>query len=243
MIKYSYSDENFFEYFSSNIIKDEGFSFNYSIDDNYSNVNIDKKQKLLNFILNSKKKINKALYIVSSKYDKIHYKYNIISLSILILSTIITFIEALRLTIINYINLNKLYSNNITLYINIITLFLGTLLTILSGIIKFKNYNIKMEKIKNIQNILFNYKCLYNKEKDLLIRYDIYNNINEKEFNILHNKIIEYNNNIKEINIFEDIRINDLLKIYKNKNNNDLKNYNLNIYKIKELSKYKDNLI
>jgi len=64
--------------------------------------NEEKADKLLELIKDNKKKISNNLYIISCKYDIIYYRYNSISLSLLIISTIITFIEAIRLTIINY---------------------------------------------------------------------------------------------------------------------------------------------
>ena len=233
-------------------INDDEHNFNNIIED-YDSSNIfnqsilinEKKNKLLEFIKESKKKVNTSLYIISCKYDRICFKYNLISLLILILSTVITFIEALKLTIVSYINDNNIIitisSDEINMIINITELFLGTLLTILSSIIKFKNYRDIMEKLKNTQGLLFNYKCLYNKQKKIIIFYEISGNINNDVFNKIYNKIIDYNNEIKEINIFEDIRINDIIKFNKFKVKHDLKLDKLHKNKeIKELELLND---
>ena len=202
---------------------------------NTCNLILIKKDKLLMFIKESKIKVNNYLFIITSKYDNLYYKYNTITLFVLVLSTIITFNEALRLTFINYINSNdntNLSAPLISLILNIISLCFGTLLTILSSIIKFKNYSIKMENLKKMQEILFNYKNLYNKQKQLIIFFDINGIFTDELFDNLYNKIIEYNNDIKEINIFEEIRVNDLTKIYNNKQKHDIE-----IEKIKYLNK------
>jgi hypothetical protein len=65
---------------------------NINIDNNHQDTYEDKADKLLNLIKDNKKKITNNLYIISCKYDIIYYRYNSISLSLLIISTIITFI-------------------------------------------------------------------------------------------------------------------------------------------------------
>jgi hypothetical protein len=220
----------FYKYNDCNISFRKSNSFN-----NSCNLIYVKKDKLLLFIKESKLKINNYLFIITSKYDNLYYKYNTISLFVLILSTIITFNEALRLTFVNYIDSNKdinISSQVLSLILNILSLFLGTLLTILSSIIKFKNYSIKMENLKKMQEVLFNYKNLYNKQKQLIIFFEINNIFTDELFENLYSKIVEYNNDIKEINIFEEIRVNDLTKIYNNKQKHDIE-----IDKLKYLTK------
>ena len=58
---------------------------------------------LLNNISNEKDKVNDKIFIITSAYDKIYKKYNGISLVVLILSSIATLFEALRLSIVDYI--------------------------------------------------------------------------------------------------------------------------------------------
>ena len=199
-----------------------------------------RKDKLMKNIKDNKKKITTSLYIISSKYDLIYFRYNRISLLILIISTLITFIEAIRLILINYQNdiedeSQKTYETignttsivvkpgtmasiiskyEISLIINMITLSLGTLLTILSSIVKFRNYRENMEKLKNIHDILFNYKNMYNKQRDLIEYFILSNNYTPELFDKMVENVENLNKEIKDINIFENIRIKDIIKLY-----------------------------
>ena len=202
------------------------YSFNYINNDNENKI-INKKNKLLEFIDLSLQKINNNIYIISCKYDIVYYRYNNISLTILILSTIITLIQSFQLLLLYNTNIN---SSELILITNLICLCLITILTILSSIIKFKNYFIIMEKIKDIQHTLFVYKLSYNKQKELLIFFDINGNLSEEIFKKLYNKIIEYNNEIKDINIYENINNNEIIKFNKNKNKNKNKNGKYNLF-------------
>lgn len=219
---------------------------NFSIEntENNNNSNADiirlRKKKLLEYIKYSKSKINNALYIVSTKYDLVYSKYNKFSLSILIISTIITFIEAFRLTIISYMETGKellLSQSTINLIINITSLLLGSVLTIISSIVRFRNYRELMEKLKNTQSILFSYKMLYNKQKELVIYFEISNKLTNELFEELFSKFITYNDEIKEINILEDIRTFDIIKLNKIKNNYDIELDKINKNKELELLK------
>jgi hypothetical protein len=186
--------------------------------------------QLLDMIRENKKKIIDNLYIISSKYDLIYFRYNKISLLILILSTIITFIEAIRLTIVNYdtqyneSQVRKVISHEtISLIINILSLSLSTLLTILSSIVKFKNYKENMDKLKNIHDTLFNYKCLYNKQKELIKFFKMNNTLTDDLYEKLKETVEGYNRDIKEISIFENIRNEDIIKFNNIKVNHDIK--------------------
>jgi hypothetical protein len=208
-----------------------------------------KKDKLLKTIKDNKKKITTSLYIISAKYDLIYFRYNRISLLILIISTLTTFIEAIRLILINYKNdiedeNLKLYQNKgnttdiiiktsggmssviskyeISLIINTITLALGTLLTILSSIVKFRNYRENMEKLKNIHDILFNYKIMYNKQKDLIDYFCLSNNYSPEVFDKIVENVENINKEIKDINIFENVRIKDIIKFNRIKVKHDI---------------------
>ena len=186
-----------------------------------------KKNKLIDIIEDSKKKIDTNLYIVCSKYDLIYFRYNRISLLILIISTITTFTEAFRLTLVNYYNNNDssgllISLDQISLFINIISLILGTLLTILSSIVKFRNYRENMEKLKNSQAILFTYKGLFNKQKELIEFFDITKALDNKVFMELEKKIEEYNKEVRDVNIFENIRLRDRVKFNGIKVDHDL---------------------
>ena len=217
--------------------------------ENYDNINdINyRKDKLLKNIKENKKKITTTLYIISAKYDLIYFRYNRISLLILIISTLSTFIEAIRLILINYQNdiedQQQLYINSggnstdsikpsgmssiiskyeISLIINMITLSLGTLLTILSSIVKFRNYRENMEKLKNIHDILFNYKIMYNKQKDLIDYFILSNNFTPELFDKMVENVENINKEIKDINIFENVRIKDIIKFNRIKIKHDI---------------------
>jgi len=188
-----------------------------------------KIDKLLKNIKENKTKISTSLYIISAKYDLIYFRYNRISLLILIISTVITFVDAIGLTLINYQhdNINSdmsliISKESITLIINLITLVLGTLLTILSSIVKFRNYRENMEKLKNIHDILFNYKTLYNKQKELIEYFTASNNLTPELFDKMVENVENYNREIKDINIFENVRIKDIIKFNRIKVSHDI---------------------
>ena len=190
----------------------------------------EKANKLIKLIKENKKKITNNLYIISCKYDNIYYIYNSISLSLLIISTIITFIEAIRLTIVNYDTQFKgseisryISQETISLIINCVSLSLSTILTILSSIARFKNYKENMDKLKIIHDTLFNYKNLYDKEKDLIIYYKINGGLTLEIFRKVEETINEYYKEIKNLNIFENIRNTDIIKFNKIKVNHDIK--------------------
>ncbi len=186
--------------------------------------------ELLDMIKENKRKITTSLYIVSSKYDFIYHRYNKISLLILSLSTIITFVEAIRLTIVNYDTQYKdskikdyISQETISLIINVLSLSLSTILTILSSIVKFKNYKENMDKLKNIHDTLFNYKNLYDKQKELIKYFKMNNSLTDDLYDKLKETIEGYTKDIKDISIFENIRNEDIIKFNKIKVNHDIK--------------------
>ncbi len=192
--------------------------------------NLDKADKLLQMIKDSKLKITNQLYIVSTKYDIIYFRFNKISLSILILSVIITFIEAIRLTIVNYdtqyegSSIKKFISQEtVSLIINVLSLSLSTILTILSSIVKFKSYRENMDKLKNIHDTLFNYKNLYDKQKELIKYFKMNNSLTDDLYDKLKETVEGYTKDIKDISIFENIRNEDIIKFNKIKVNHDIK--------------------
>jgi hypothetical protein len=187
-------------------------------------------EDLLLIIKKNKNDIINNLYIISSKYDVLYYRYNNISLAILVLSTIITFVEAIRLTLVNYDTTYKdskislvISSETISLIINILSLSLSTILTVLSSIAKFKNYKENMDKLKNIHDELFSYKNMYDKQKQLILFFKTSNNMNEDIYKEIHQTIEGYNREIKAISIFENIRNTDIIKFHKIKAEQDVK--------------------
>jgi uncharacterized membrane protein required for colicin V production len=228
-------------------------------DSTYINEITIKKEKLLKSIKENKKKINTSLYIISAKYDLIYFRYNRISLLILIISTLMTFMQAISLTLVNYENNSSRLSSyiskdTITLIVDLFGLFLGTLLTILSSIVKFRNYRENMEKLKNIHDILFNYKIMYNKQRDLIDYFVLSNNLSLETFDKLVQNIENINREIKDINIFENIRIKDIVKfngikvdhdieLQKLINKRELEFFKLTIESTKNKHKYNENKI
>lgn len=195
---------------------------NIILNDNFET----KTNNLLERIIKSKTDTSTRLFMVTEAYDRYNKEYYRISLTILILSSIITFIEALRLTIIEYIskdNNDKLMIYNITFTLNISLLVIGTIITILSSIIRFKNYKEILEGLKEAQTLLVNYKNKYSKQ------YYILDNIKSQD-KLYHisNKISDYDKKVKSINYFQYIENKNIIEY----NEKKIK-FDLNIFKIK----------
>lgn len=208
-----------FEEYKNSQVVNKTFS---DIENKQSNSDI-----LINQIEEYKKQLNKNYFVISVKYDRICYKYNAISLAIMILSALSTFVEALRLTLTEYMKNNidtiLIDIGTFTLTINVLMLITGTVVTILSSIIRFKNYREIMEKLKNIQNMIVKYIMLYNKQIDLIHTYSIKDNMDDDVYADFSAKIKEYNKEINDnINIMEDIRNNDMIKLQKYKHSFDI---------------------
>lgn len=195
---------------------------NIILNDNFET----KTNNLLERIIKSKTDTSTRLFMVTEAYDRYNKEYYIISLTILILSSIITFIEALRLTIIEYIskdNNDKLMIYNITFTLNISLLVIGTIITILSSIIRFKNYKEILEGLKEAQTLLVNYKNKYSKQ------YYILDNINcQDKLYEISNKISDYDKKVKSINYFQYIENKNIIEY----NEKKIK-FELDIFKIK----------
>lgn len=217
-------------------------------ENNSSDIKKNKVQELYDLIKKNKNITKDHLFIVSSEYDRIYKRYNILSLAIMIISTISTFIEAFRLLLANY--LEDIYINDkiFNLAINITSLLIGTIITIISSIIRFRNYRETMEKLKNDQKTLSKYRLIYDKELELIKHLELKNKFDDEAYNIFYEKIKDYNKDVKEMNICEDVRNTDLIRvniekanfesklneIYKNKEYNDEKtNKNIEIKKLK----------
>jgi len=189
-----------------------------------------KKKELLNRIERSKNETSTRLFMVTEAYDKYSYEYYIISLTILVLSSIITFIEAFRLTIIEMNSYEIIIHNKIyfSLILNIILLITGTVITILSSIIRFKNYREILEGLKEAQTILVNYKNKYNRQFFILNYHYINKNLTDNDIIKISDKITIYDKIVKSINYFQYIKNSDIVAYNKSK-----AKYDLNIYKIK----------
>lgn len=170
--------------------------------------------ELLKKIKTDIEKTKDKLFIVSAAYDSVYKKYYAISLSILVLSSIVTFVEALRLSIIDYVNKEDLKMNEqlLTFIMNLIVLCMGTVITVLSSIIRFKNYREILEQLREKQNIIIEYKDKYSKKHEQVLYLSSTNNVSNEEIKNILEKVAEYDNEIKSMNILQYLRNKDILR-------------------------------
>jgi len=132
------TNENSYSKKSSPIINPKNIKYfeddKFSLKDNIvfdKYINTNKKDDIIKRIEKHKEDLKKKDFIISVKYDNICYKYNTISLTIMILSTVSTFVEAIRLTLTEYMRSMKetliIDVDSFTLSINIFMLILGEL--------------------------------------------------------------------------------------------------------------------
>ena len=204
-----------------------------------------KTDELLSRIIDSKNEASTRLFMVTEAYDKYNKEYYIISLTILILSSIITFIEAVRLSIIDTKNTNIISnSDTINFTLHILLLVNGTIITILSSIIRFKNYREFLEGLKDAQLQLVKYKNKYMRQY-YIIKYNYVNKIiQEQDITKISDKITLYDRAVKSINYFQFIKNTDIIKYNKTK-----AKFDVSIFEIKtstannfeEITKKKEN--
>jgi len=175
-------------------------------------------QRIDNMILQIKTK----LFMVQTAYDHYFTVYYVITLSLFVLSSVVTFIEALRLSIIEYIN--KTVQPNIdekilTTVINVVVLFLGIVITILSSIIRFRNYREMLEDLREKQNLILLYIDKYKKQKnDLEFMWKVKaDEITIEEIENVRKEISEYNTKMESTNILQYLSANDIIKYNKRK--------------------------
>jgi hypothetical protein len=96
-----------------------------------------------------------------------------------------------------------------------------------------------MDKLKAIHNTIFNYKNLYDREKELIKYFRIIGGLDNMVYDKILNTIEEYNKEIKEISVFENIRNKDILKFNKIKVNHDITLHKLSSKRDIELLKIK----
>jgi succinate dehydrogenase hydrophobic anchor subunit len=193
------------------------------------------KQKKNDVVINLIEKINYTitkiktkLFIATAAYDKYYKRYYIITLTLFILSSVVTFIEALRLIIMEYVNKDEqllINVNLLTTLINVLVLFFGIIITILSSYIRFKNYREILEELREKQNIMIEYIDKYKKQKNNLeyiyqIKED---DIKFEEIEKIKNDIEEYDTKIESTNIQEYITTKDIIRFNNYKGDFDLK--------------------
>jgi hypothetical protein len=212
-----------------------------------SEMNSSKQQQLeavtylLNHINENKTKTIDEFFILSVVYDKVYKKYNAISLLILILSSLVTLVEAFRLCIMdfmrNYPDITEMLEI-MSFSLNIITLFTGTIITILSSIIRFKNYRELLEQLKDKQNLLIIYREKYRKKYEKLLNLLAFDCLTRDDIVTIHEKIAEYENQIQNINVMEYLRTKDILKYNKYKTYFDIEMHKMFIDKDIAIKKY-----
>ena len=165
---------------------------------------------------------NKNIIIARSSYHNINNKYWWSSILILIFSSLITFIEATRLIIENTENVKI---KILTYLISISSLLLGIIITIITGYIKFNDYQNKLEIISSRLSILLQYQKKFEVIKFQLSTYslpDIRNienleTVNSSRHDIITDDIIkDFVNSLNKLE--EDIQNNELLKYITDKN-------------------------
>jgi hypothetical protein len=205
------------------------------------------KQKKHEVVINQIKKIDNSiiktktkLFIATAAYDKYYTKYYRITLSLFILSSFVTFIEALRLIIVENVNKSDQILINVNLLntlVNVLVLSLGIVITILSSYIRFRNYREILEELREKQNIIIEYIDKYKKQKNNLEYIDKIkeDDVNFEEIEKIKDDIAEYDTKIESTNILEYLTTKDIIKF-----NNYKGDFN---FKIKEIElKYKKKL-
>lgn len=189
-----------------------------------SDVEIIKKDELISLTISKNNLDNrltkcleeqtKNIIIARRSYHNINNKYWWSSIFILVLSSIITFIEALRLIIENTEN-KKI--KELTYIISISSIFIGILITIITGYIKFNDYQNKLEIISSRLSLLLQYQKKIEVMKFQLTTYTLPKIDNDKntiqctKHNILSNDLLKgFINNLNKLE--EDIQNNELLK-------------------------------
>lgn len=190
-------------------------------------------------------KIKNQLFIALVAYDEYYKKYYTITLILFITSSLVTFIEALRLIIIEYINKNdQLLINEklLTTLINVLVLSLGILITILSSVIRFKNYREILEKLREKQNIMIEYIDKYKKQKDNLefLHLTKEDDIEIEEIENIKNDIAKYDTILISTNILQFLTTKDLIRYNKYKKNFDIDKNDMTLQYQKKLKDLKE---
>lgn len=174
---------------------------------------------LLDTIVKEKDKTQDRIFLVSAAYDKIYSKYNSISLFVLILSSISTLLEAFRLTLIEFIDKGgyNIDINTIQFVMNSTILTTGTIITVLSSIVRFRNYRETLEQLKDSRAFLINYRDKYNKKYQKVLNLLAFDSLDRQEIKDIQEKIHAYDDDIKSVNILQYLRNKDILKFTKYK--------------------------
>lgn len=197
-------------------------------------------QNILERITKDKERVNDNFFLLSVTYDKISKKYNAISLSVLVMSAIVTLTEAVKMTILDFVNRKELDVDTelISFVVNILILTLGTVITVLSSIVKFKNYRDIMEKLRDNESILAVYKEKYNKKYDKVLNMITFEDLSDENLKNVYDKLTEYNNQIDNVNVLEHVRTDDIIRIKKYKAQFDIEMQRIEADKQVAISNY-----
>ena len=169
-----------------------------------------KKMQMIEVMKNQKSKLGDELQLISLKYDNISKMFNLYSMAILILSAFITLFDALNLLVIQFMKTYNYTNEDLTavdFVVNIFTLIMGTALTIISSVIRFKNYREKMEKFKDIQEKLITIKGNYTKDITILQLYD-----DDKTIDMVQQNMKENDNVLNSVNIVSEISNKEIVR-------------------------------
>ena len=179
-----------------------------------------KKHIVINLIKNIDDtliKIKKQLFIATVAYEKYYKRYYNITLTLFIFSSIVTFIDALRLIIMEYVNKSEeilINEHLLTTLVNVLVLTLGILITILTSFVRFKNYREILEELREKQNIMIGYIDKYNKQKNNLefLYQTKEDDIKIEEIEKIKNDIAEYDTILVSTNILQFLTTQDIIK-------------------------------
>jgi len=162
----------------------------------------------------------KNIIIARRSYHSINNKYWWSSIFILIFSSTITFIEAVRLIIENT---ESKKIKVLTYAISISSMFIGILITIITGYIKFNDYQNKLEIISSRLSLLLQYQKKFEVIKFQLSTYSLPKNKENNELvqcrkhNCITKEILkDFSSSLNKLE--EDIQNNELLKYITDKN-------------------------
>lgn len=197
---------------------------NHIVDNQYSlfTKNNDIVDNQLTKINDTITKIKNQLFIAIVAYDEYFKSYYKLTLYLFYLSSIVTFIEALRLIIIEYVNKSDQLWINVNLLstiINVLVLLFGISITVLTSIVRFRNYREILEKLREKQNIMIEYIDKYKKQRDnldflLLTKVE---DIKIEEIEKIKNDIAKYDTILVSTNIIEFLTTKDLIRYNKYK--------------------------
>ena len=162
----------------------------------------------INIINNKAFWAKKELIYLRTVYHYIHNKYWLLSIIIILLSSLLTIIESIKLIFIDSknkyseiknstsyeYNENRLISSiskhnlDWNLSCDLLSLFTGGIITLIMSLIRFNKYQVKLELISNRLLQITNYETSINQ-----LKYKIENNINIPDIN---NEIITLDENI-----------------------------------------------